>query len=85
MFWPFQDLKMKTNSTLFLVLLTLMVTTAVVNGRDQEEEEEELDHSLDQDPNTVCGLQDYAKFKYQDRILTGCLFIYGFGVLLSKD
>ena len=62
-----------------------MVTTAVVNGRDQEEEEEELDHSLDQDPNTVCGLQDYAKFKYQDRILTGCLFIYGFGVLLSKD
>ena len=85
MFWPFQDLKMKTNSTLFLVLLTLMVATAVVNGRDQEEEEEELDHSLDQDPNTVCGLQDYAKFKYQDRILTGCLFIYGFGVLLSKD
>jgi hypothetical protein len=46
----------------FLVLVTLFVSSGV-QGQDQDEDED-LDHSLDQDPNTVCGLQDYAKFKY---------------------
>ncbi len=51
----------------FLVLVTLLVSSDV-QGQDQDEDED-LDHSLDQDPNTVCGFQDYAKFKYLQELL----------------
>jgi hypothetical protein len=48
----------------FLVLVTLFVSSSVQGQGQDQDEDEDLDHSLDQDPNTVCGLQDYAKFKY---------------------